>query len=356
MRGESPGGGIARVLVHEYVTGGGLVGEDLPPTWAAEGAAIRRAIVEDFARVPGVAVVATVDARLDPGGDRPNVAYRIIADRDDRAFETIAAAADWVALIAPETGGVLADLTRVVEAVGGRSLGSSPGAIARVGDKLGLAGHFEALGIPTPPTRRFDPAAPRPAGWAGPILLKPADGAGSVETFVVEEGRPIPPGASRSRNLVVQPYLPGEPMSASFLVDRDGRSTLLAVGRQTVEVEPGGRVAYRGGTIPGSRGPCPAPVAAAVASVAGLRGFVGVDFLVGTGGSVHVLEINPRPTTSYVGLARLLPPGRLAGAWLAAVARGFDGTDWPDRLRPPRDASPVSFGADGSIRPGGPER
>ncbi len=33
---------------------------------------------------------------------------------------------------------------------------------------------------------------------------------------------------------------------------------------------------------------------------------------------VTLLEINPRPTTSYVGLSRLLPPGRLAEAWLAA--------------------------------------
>ena len=31
-----------------------------------------------------------------------------------------------------------------------------------------------------------------------------------------------------------------------------------------------------------------------------------------------ILEINPRPTTSYVGLSRLLPPGRLAAAWLGA--------------------------------------
>src|SRR5262249_45032453 len=32
-----------------------------------------------------------------------------------------------------------------------------------------------------------------------------------------------------------------------------------------------------------------------------------------------VLEINPRATTSIVGLRAVLPPGRLAAAWLAAV-------------------------------------
>ena len=55
----------------------------------------------------------------------------------------------------------------------------------------------------------------------------------------------------------------------------------------------------------------------AVRSVAGLRGFVGVDFVRDeTTGETTVIEINPRPTTSYVGLARLCPAGAIAGAWL----------------------------------------
>ena len=54
-------------------------------------------------------------------------------------------------------------------------------------------------------------------------------------------------------------------------------------------------------------------------SVTGLRGFVGVDFLWDEiEAKATVLEINPRPTTSYVGLTRLLPPGCLAQSWLAA--------------------------------------
>ena len=67
----------------------------------------------------------------------------------------------------------------------------------------------------------------------------------------------------------------------------------------------------------------PVPVAEpllrrAVASIPGLRGFVGVDFLWNPARcEAVVLEINPRPTTSFVGLSRLLPAGWLARAWLA---------------------------------------
>ncbi|MGD0042302.1 MAG: hydantoinase/oxoprolinase family protein [Isosphaeraceae bacterium] len=57
----------------------------------------------------------------------------------------------------------------------------------------------------------------------------------------------------------------------------------------------------------------------AVESVAGLRGFVGVDFFWEPElGETTVLEINPRATTSFVGLGRLLPAGHLAAVWLAA--------------------------------------
>jgi hypothetical protein len=63
-----------------------------------------------------------------------------------------------------------------------------------------------------------------------------------------------------------------------------------------------------------------------------------------------VLEINPRPTTSYVGLSRLGPPGTIAGAWLAAMTTGLDGTGWPDRLRGLPEHPPIDFEADGSIR------
>ena len=351
MKGLGPRaeGRSSTVLVFEYVTGGGLAGHELPASWASEGAAIRRAIVGDFAAVPGVRVVTTLDARL-PFEALPGVGVRIIPDREGRSFESLAAEADYTAPIAPETDGILAGLTRAIGRAGGRSLGSEPGAIALTADKLRLAAHFERSGIPTPPTRPVRPAHGLPPDLGGPTVIKPVDGAGSIDTFVVRDpGRP-PPSLRRLAKGLAQPYLPGVPRGASFLVDLDGHPTLLAVGRQRIEVDEEGLVRYRGGTI----GETPlldlSEVERAVRSVPGLRGFVGVDFLDDPRRGVTVLEINPRPTTSYVGLARLLPPGTLAGAWLAASAGGLGGTDWPGRLRVDPRLPPLTFDADGSIR------
>ncbi len=65
-RGVDGGRVETKVLVYEHVTGGGLADRELPASWAIEGAAMRRAIVGDFAAVPGVKVVTTIDSRLEP--------------------------------------------------------------------------------------------------------------------------------------------------------------------------------------------------------------------------------------------------------------------------------------------------
>jgi predicted ATP-grasp superfamily ATP-dependent carboligase len=36
------------------------------------------------------------------------------------------------------------------------------------------------------------------------------------------------------------------------------------------------------------------------------EGYVGIDFILGDDGSAHVVEVNPRPTTSIVGIAKVL--------------------------------------------------
>ena len=314
------------ILVHEWVTGGGLAGCPLPPSWAAEGTAMRRAIAADFAAVDGepLRVVATLDDRLDePPG--PWTAVRVGAGEMPARLVALAREADLTVLIAPETTGILADLTRRVAETGTRLLGSTADAIVLAGDKRSLGAYLADRGIDTPPCRLVRPCDGLPADADFPAVLKPNDGAGTVDTYRVECAEGLPSSARRLTTAVLQPFVTGRPMSATFLVAPDGPAWLLGIGEQEIAVRDG-RFAYRGGCLPTARIVDNGPIREAIASVPGLAGFVGVDFLWDDDRRrTTVLEINPRPTTSIKGLVRLLPPGWLASAWLGAFERSAAG-------------------------------
>lgn len=337
------------ILVFEYITGGGLAGRDLPPSWAKEGEAMRRAIARDFAAVPGIRVVTTIDPRLS-SEEVAGVEVRRISRFDWGAFRALAEQAEYTLVIAPESDQILSRFAELIEKISARSLGCRSWEISLTGDKFRLARHFQKQGIPTPPSWTLESRLFDQPEWSSPIVVKPRWGAGSVGTVLVHD-RQFPTWARPRRDFIAQPFVPGIPMSASILVDSVGAMSLLGVGRQRIEIDGESRISYQGGTIPARLDECPADVLRAVASVAGLRGFVGVDFLLGEDGQAIILEINPRPTTSYVGLARLFPPGTIAGAWLAAMDGPLSATDWPDRLRLPSNVSPITFDADGTIQP-----
>src|SRR5258708_7349268 len=123
-----------KVLIHEWVTGGGLAGSPLPAGLAAQGSAIRRALVEDFVSIEGVEVVMTLDARF---AGEPSAGRVVLVEpgEEESAFRVLTAECDHTVLVAPETGGVLARRAGWIESAGGSDLGSSVDAIATTGDK-----------------------------------------------------------------------------------------------------------------------------------------------------------------------------------------------------------------------------
>ncbi len=315
---------------------------------------MRRALAEDFASFHGVDVVMTLDDRL-PDEPGPWRAVRIGPGGERSTLESLAAECDAVALIAPESCGILFERARLIEQTGARSLGSTPEAIARSGDKASLSAYWRELGVPTPDSLRVRTADGLPEGFAFPAVLKPIDGAGTVSTFFLESPWDLRPEmVEELPEGLLQPFVPGMPLSASFLFAPGHRHgfepRLIGVGRQRV-TRKDRRFSYEGGGVPFGTSIPLDPVRSAVESIPGLQGWVGVDFVWDSStGAVTILEINPRLTTSYVGWRRHFPAGELARLWLAAFDETADSPLW----RGPHDSRPragvvVDFEPDGSV-------
>lgn len=249
------------------------------------------------------------------------------------AFRSLAARAHYTLVIAPETGGRLEYLCREVLQAGGRLLGPSPDAVRLTADKLALARHWDRHGVPTPPTWEL---GDQPAGV--PVVVKPRDGAGSQATAIRS---PSPPEAGGEGDRMSLPNWPS-PMIAQEYVSGFAASVAFLIGpAQIVPLLPceqllstDGRFTYLGGRLPiapdlAARGVRIAEQA--IRCVPGLLGYVGVDVVLGDDGRDWAIEINPRLTTSYVGL-RVLARFNLAEAMLAtAQGQPLPALAWHDR-------------------------
>jgi tyramine---L-glutamate ligase len=296
-----------RVVIFEHFSA--LPEGGAPAALVAEGRAMRDAVTEDLARLPGI----DVERVARPGH------LRAALRRAEAAI-----------LIAPETDGRLERLCRLAESERRRLIGPSAEAVRLAGDKLATARCLEAGGIPAPRTEsiRFDAAARLLRGVAGPYVLKPRDGCGAQGVVLVREPSDLEPAlrevraATAREDLLIQAFVPGEDASVSVLV---GAEDLIALGPSRQRVRRGRSFAYRGGETPWShrlQGRARSLAAEAVRVLAGrvhgLRGYVGVDLVLGRSGPV-VVEVNPRITTSYLGLRRVLKEN-LAGLMMAAAA------------------------------------
>jgi predicted ATP-grasp superfamily ATP-dependent carboligase len=146
------------------------------------------------------------------------------------------------------------------------------------------------------------------------LVLKPCDGAGSQATFLVQDAEQLDTALRQAKvegysgKLMAQAYVAGRAASISFLT---GPGTCVPLAPAAQHLSEDGRFRYLGGTMP-----LPAALAEravrlgrrAIDAVAGWHGYVGVDLVLGQaddGSGDYAIEINPRLTTSYVGLRRL---------------------------------------------------
>jgi hypothetical protein len=316
------------IFVHEFVAGGGWAEQELPPGLLAEGYAMLQAVLTDFRRWGRFPTLTTLDARLSHVDVRADRVEIVGPGEHSDLYSALVAESRAVLIIAPETGGVLKRLTATVEELDVQLLGSNSDAVEGAGDKLACYRRFRQAALPTPPTRhaRFDEDQEAAVGdLRYPLVIKPVDGVGCEGVVPVANPADLPEALARLQRVterddfLVMEYVPGAHASVSLLVTRNGSRPLTLNGQHIVVTDGG--FAYHGGTVPLEhplRQRALAVAAQAVSLIPGLRGYVGVD-LVLTDGEAFAIEINPRLTTSYIGIRQVVDLNLAEAIWLACV-------------------------------------
>lgn len=274
---------------------------------------MRDALLADLLALADLQVVLTCDTRV----PCQHAAVEVLWANDDpwQVWEAAMQEVDAVWVIAPETDGILLRLTLMAEKLGKRLLGNPSSAIQVASSKSATLRLLKDAGLTVVPT--LSKAALTAESFI-PLVTKPDDGAGADETYYFESWPSYANWIKDHPFHTVQAYVEGEAASLSMLC-LHGRAWLLSCNRQQISLKQQGAhagFAYAGSLLNGmvAHWHAFAEMAQQVAhAMPDLAGYVGVDMIVTPTGALHVLEVNPRLTTSYVGLqaATGLNPARL---------------------------------------------
>ena len=321
------------VLVYEFFTGGGCPAGELPGGLAAEALGMLWALLTDFRRWGSVSTLTALDPRFEervPGLNRNTLpADEVVgaSQADHReVYFSLLKRCDAAIIIAPESDNILAWLTAQAESKGVRVLGSAAGAAAIAGNKAECHKLFNGAGLASPKTRAVSfEMAPQAAKEIGfPLVIKPVDGEGCEGVHMVNLSSGLDAAlkcvgrVTRRNEILVQSVACGVPASVSLLIS-GGRGLPLSLNRQLIEA--GSPFRYSGSEVPFDHSAGERAVALACSAVnliPDLKGYVGVDLIL-TEDSAQLIEINPRLTTSYIGLRQIAQKNLAAAIWEACV-------------------------------------
>jgi predicted ATP-grasp superfamily ATP-dependent carboligase len=340
---------MVRVLIYEYFTGGGLIENPSFPSVLSEGYAMLNSLLRDFSHNAGCETIAVLDRRV--AEDIPHmIANRTITVSSSaevkRVFRSTISEVDATLVVAPETEGTLYKLTQLIEETGGATLlGSSSNAVKVTSNKQNIIRLAKSLGVAVPETASFSADENEDAIFnimrdiGFPAIMKPAEGAGSEAVFLINNRQDIHDALKNvakegtKKKFLAQQYVKGTDASVSILSSRSGSTMPLSLNNQIIQLgspkDQGSR--YEGGYTPFDhqlRTEAFESATKIIKAVKGLKGYVGVDFVL-TEDRPVLMEVNARITTSYTGLYRVLHRNGSRG-----IAQAIIGAMIRDKLPP----------------------
>lgn len=310
------------LLIVEYVSGGGYANQKLSGSILSEAYGMLQSIISDY-KILGNNITTLIDSRLKPFNP-PFEADKIVkvssTEEFFMQFEELAGMLDAVYVIAPESNRILEKLVETIVTSGGISLNCEVDEIKRSSNKISVYETVKRIGLKSPETvilnihEKLGNIRRIIKELEYPLIFKPLDGVGCSGLSIVKAEENIEDAVKKVAKVstdeffVAQNLVKGEAVSVSVI--STGVETLpVTLNRQFVKLEPPDKQSgYKGGIVPFDHRLKRKALLAAervVEAMNGLKGYVGVDMVL-TREEPIIMEVNPRLTTSYIGLNRAI--------------------------------------------------
>jgi tyramine---L-glutamate ligase len=340
-----------KILVFEYITGGGFNKQELPDSLAGEGCLMLQTLLDNLRSCADhgndISVVVMLDSRVKGSINTAGFETVIIKPEQNNheEFARLALHSDAIWPIAPEFDGILQTLCQTVQLLGKTLLTSPASAVAVTANKFNTYQHLKQHHIATVPTWMFTSAEwyplplPSGEGWgegfqksanhdhpqysnnntqclaqelvesssANPAckveqwVVKPVNGVGCTDSYILTDQHDFQQMHSRTGHYIIQPHIQGKKTSLSCLF-KQGIGWLLCANLQQFNII--NRQYHLSKIIVNYHSDLSVYqdlVDNIAQALPELWGYAGID-LIETPEHLFVLEINPRLTTSFVGI------------------------------------------------------
>jgi tyramine---L-glutamate ligase len=306
-----------KILIFEYITGGGMNQQPFPEDLLREGQLMLQALLDNFASVDVIELQVMLDSRLKGqiNSHLHDVELIDASQNSEMEFVRLMQSCDAVWPIAPEFDDILYRLCQLVETNGKRLLNSPSHVVKTTGNKYQTFIYLQKYAIAAVPTcllaaeETFTTYIPTIAASHyhtndGQWIVKSLNGAGCKDSWVLADLNEASQIANKE-HYIIQPHLRGAATSLSCLF-KHGMAWIVSVNQQHFHFTDR---RYHLSSIVVNHENDISRYQDLVDEVAyafpALWGYVGIDLIVSPT-QTWVLEINPRLTTAFVGIESAL--------------------------------------------------
>ncbi|MFW9823543.1 MAG: ATP-grasp domain-containing protein [Candidatus Thorarchaeota archaeon] len=323
-----------RIFIFEFVSGGGFNNVEIPISLFCEGYGMLRSIILDF-KTLNFEIATMLDYRIEYLAQFLPLDELIIVEKKInflKHFKNLIKTCSYIFIIAPESGKRLYNLTKIAKLANKKLLSTNLQGIKLGMSKWRTYEFFRRNKISTPKTylipfrkteldtnfiqQEFNKLKK-------PVIIKPEDGVGAESIYYIESQEQLSryflkflQKDKTRRKYIIQEFIPGIDLSMSLIGiphinDSQYKAPiLLSVNSQEINIKNAEFISeYFGGTTP-------------VVDYSNLEkkineifenidfstilGYFGIDFIRTLDARLFFIEINPRLTTSYIGLRNVI--------------------------------------------------